>query len=558
MPWSEAGKGTDKKTDKSASAAFPSPPSSALSAANAAAPKLPENPTNSTFAATVPNITDVSNITKGSNTSLSNPALTSMVSQMAVQAATGPLGPAVLNGGAGVLTTGQGIKVAGVGSFGFNAAQMSAAGIIKPNSEVAVNYALNSGKSLEQAMPNNIFTGQNGITNLSQFINDVGSQTKAAASLLVQGENTLKSSGILTGSEHSTQTAGLIMSTASLGIKATSDFLSSTSPMSSSGLSPQGLANNLTNGMAGSASDLIAGGNFAAGLADKALVALSGIKLGGIDVAAAVKGFASSLYSSVLSAIKPLTANVPQNLNSPPSPADAGGVSSLASAASSAASSVKSAVSSVTASIPGINSASLGGLPGGASSIVNDVSNKVSTPGLSNISDAVKNIAANVNSSSLGSEIAAAKNLVSGGSLAAVAMNGIDPAQLSKLNSLFSAIGHGALNISLPKIASDTFNVAGIKAQSKKLLGDSKIPSPNFGTGTAPEPNVAGIEKLTSLAKAITDEQDNYNKLSNAYQITLAQHGYDSSEAKGALSQVTESAQALESLQTQISKTVII
>jgi len=548
MPWSDAGKGVDKKTNKSASAAFPSPPSKATSAVNAAVPNLPNNPTNSTFAATVPGLTDVTNLTKGLTTTLSNPALTSMVSQMAVQAAAGPLGPAVLNGGAGILTNGQGIKVAGVGSFGFNATQLSNIGVIKPGSEVAVNYALNSGKTLEQAMPNNIFTGQYG-TNLNQFINDRASQTQAAASLLIQGENTLKSSGILNGTEHSSQSAGLIMSTAALGLKATSDFLSSSSsPLSTGGLDAQGLTNSLTSGMAGSPSDLIAGGNFAAGLADKSLVALSGIKLGGIDVAAAVKGFASSLYSSVVSAIKPLTANVPQKLDAPAAPSSpAGDLANVATAATG-----------LSNAIPGVNTDSLNGLPGGAAALSSDTSNKVTSKGISDISSTVNNIAGNINSSTLGSNLSDAKNLIAGGSLAAVAATGIDPSQLSKLNSLFSSIGHGALNISLPKISSDTFNIDGIKAQAKKLLGDSKIPSPNFGASKAPEANTAGQAKVTSIGQQISDEQSSYDTLSAKYQTTLAKYGYDSKESTDAYKSVRASAEKLDALEKQARNTTII
>jgi hypothetical protein len=486
---------------------------------------------------------------------------------------------------------------------------MSQIGVIKPGSDVAVNYALNSGKTLEQAMPNSIFTGQFG-TNLNQFINDKSSQTSAAATLLVQGENTLKSSGILGGNEHSTQTAGLIMSTASLGLKATSDFLSSTSsPLSANGLDPQGLANSVTGGMAGSASDLIAGGNFAAGLADKSLVALSGIKLGGIDVAAAVKGFASSLYSSVISAIKPLTANVPQNLDAPAAPSSpvgdlanaTGSLSGLtgavgavtgaattiandpqlqalakqavivsvpgAGAAIAAADAIQSgksldantlASAAIGSSIPGVNVDSLGGLPGGASALSSDASNKVTSKGISDISSTVNNIAGNINSSTLGSSLSDAKNLIAGGSLASVAAAGLDPSMLSKLNSLFSVIGHGALNISLPKISSDTFNIDGIKAQATKLLGDSKIPSPQFGTGKAPAANTAGQAKLASIGQQISDEQSNYDSLSAKYQTTLAKYGYDSKESTDAYKSVHASAEKLDALEKQARNTTIV
>ena len=627
MPWADAGKGVDVKTNKSASAAFPSPPSNTLKSLNEAIPKVPNNPTNTSFAATVPGLPDVSNLSKGLDTSLNNGSLTGMVSQLAVQAAAGPLGPAVLNGGAGVLTNGQGIKVAGIGSFGFNATQLSNAGVIKPGSDVAVNYALNSGKSLEQAFPNNIFTGQNGVTNLNQYINDTGIQAKSAASLLTQGENTLKASGILSGNEHSTQTAGLIMSTASLGLKATTDFLSTTTAgINAPGITAQGINTSQFNGMASSAKDLIAGGNFAAQLADKSMVALSGIKLGGIDVASAVKGFASSLYSSVLSAFKPLKPNVPQNLtaiNAPPSPVGdfgsginplngglglqgLGSVTSLATAAADvatkaandpqlqglamqaleasvpgagaaiavaqAAQSGKSLDANTLASaaiggaipgglptggVPGVNTASLGGLPGGADALTNDPGNPITSKGISDISGAIKNISGNISGSQFGSTLDSAKSLLAGGSLATVAMGGIDPAQMSKLNSLLGAIGHGALNISLPSSLSNAFDTSGLKSSAKDKLG-GKIPSPTFGTGNAPETNTAGLSKLNSLSQSITSEQQNYTKLYDTYQTALADYGGESAEAKAAYDAVTKSAQAIETLQSQITKTVVV
>lgn len=559
MPWDGAGKGIDVKINKSAAAAFPSPPSASVGAVNAAVSKTPSNPTNTSFAATVPTVGDVGNLTKGLDTTLSTPALTGMISQMAVQAAAGPLGPAVLNGGAGVLTNGNGIKVAGVGSFAFNAAQMSATGVIKPGSEVAVNYALNSGKTLEQAMPNNIFTGQNGVTNLNQYVNDVGSQAKSAASLLVQGESALKSSGIISGNEHSTQTGGLIMSVASLGLKATTDFLSTTvaNPIAS-GLNPAGIASSLANGMAGSAKDIIAGGNFAANLADKSMVALSGIKLGGIDVAASIKGFASSLYASVLSSIKPFKPNVPQDLTA---------IAAAAASATDAASptgalgipaAISSAVSSALPSIiPGVNLDSLGGLPGAADAISNNISNPITSTGIKNISSAVKNIADNINGSQLGSGLASAKSLLTGGSLATVALGGIDPAQLSKLNGLLSSIGNGALNISLPSTITNAFDTSGLLASAKAKLG-GKVPAPIFGTGNAPEANTAGLAKLGTLSQSITDEQVNYEKLNTAYQTALGQYGADDAQTKSAYTALTKSAQTLETLQSQISKTVIV
>ena len=542
MPWADAGKGVDVKTNKSSSAAFPSPPSAALKSINASVPSVPENATSTTLAATVPGLTDVSNLTKGLDTSLNNPALTGMVSQMAVQAALGPAGPAVANGGAGILTKENGTKVAGIGNFAFNATQMSNAGVIKPGSDVVVNYALNSGKSLEQAFPNNIFTGQNGVTNLNQYLNDPASQTKSAATLLTQSESSLKSSGIITGNEHATQTAGLIMGVAGLGLKS----FSSLGVTNGAGLSTQGLNTNSLGSIAGSPKDLIAGGNFAANLADKSMVALSGIKLGGIDVASSVKGFAAGLFSSVLSAFKPLKANVPQNLTAinaaPPAAAAAGAVAQAAA----------------TSTIPGVNTSSLGGLPGGADAISNNSDNPIiASEGIKNISGTVKNISGNITSSQFGSQVAAAKTLASGGTLASLAMGGIDPAQLSKLNSILGAIGHGAVNISLPASISNSFDTAKVASSTKDKLG-GKVPSPTFGTGKAPPVNTAVLSQASTLSQSLASEQTNYDKLSKSYQTIVSQYGEDDVKTKTAYADLTKSAQTIESLQSQIANITIV
>ena len=553
MPWADAGKGVDKKTDKSASSAFPSSPSAGLSAVNASVPEVPSNPTNVGLASTVPNLADTSNATQGQQSSLTTPAMTGIVSQMAVNAATGSTAPIVNSTGVGTVTDSSGMKTASIGNFAFNATQMCSAGILKPGSDVAINAALNNGKSVEEAFHSSMFTGQNGVTNLSQFVNDTNAQTRSASSLLVSSENSLKTAGIITGKEHSTQTGGLILSTATIGLKATSNFLSSSSNLGSAGLSTTGLSNSVASNMQGSAKDLISSGNFSAKLADKSLVALSGIKLGAINVVNSIKGFASSLYSSVVNAFKPLKPNVPQNL--------AAGSEPAAPAASSGQglSTASLASSPLGTSVPGINSDSLGGLPGGSSAVTNNTSDPVTGTGLKAINTQVTGLASSVNSGGFGSAVSSAKNLLGGGaSLASLAAKGLDPSKLSSLNSLLSSLGRGVMSISLPKVATDTFNVSKVKEQNKSLLGDSKVPSPVMGTGKAPEPNTAGKATLTDLTEQVNTELENFDKLTASYNSAEAKYGENAAQTKTALNKLSESAKKLEKLQEQLEKTVII
>jgi hypothetical protein len=190
--------------------------------------------------------------------------------------------------------------------------------------------------------------------------------------------------------------------------------------------------------------------------------------------------------------------------------------------------------------------------------ISNNPSDPVTSSGMSSISGAVKTIAGNVSGSQFGSELAAAKSIVGGASLATVAMGGLDPSKLSSLNSLLSAIGHGALNISLPKISTDTFNVSGLKAKAKSLLGDSKIPAPSFGTNKAPEPNVSAESQLASITGQLEKEMANYEELFEKYQTALSKYGYDSTQAKDAYSSLHASVEKSDKLAKQAEKIITI
>ena len=126
------------------------------------------------------------------------------------------------------------------------------------------------------------------------------------------------------------------------------------------------------------------------------------------------------------------------------------------------------------------------------------------------------------------------------------------------MNSLFSAIGHGAMNISLPKIASNTFNTDSIKEQAKSLLGNSKIPSPTFTAGKAPEPDATAASKATSLTQQIDAEQANYDKLLEAWKTTRDQYGPDDKKTTDAFTSVFASAEKIDELEKQVQQIVII
>jgi len=347
-PWAGAGQGVNVKTNISADANLPTAPSSALSAVNNSTPAVPPAAVSAAISATAPNVPAVSAQIDKATTS-------AMVSQMAVTAAMGAAKDAVASAAGVVDIAGQ--KIASVGTFGLNPSQLVAAGTLKPGADAIINSAIAAGKSLESAMPTNLFTGLNGVTSATQFINNPTAQAASAVSLLKQGEAALKSTGIITGLESPTQTAGLILSSATAGIDSTMAFVKSAASPSgaiSSALSGAGV--NLATGriasvdaafaaggiggasaalttalggitgslpalgglklpgnladMSGSVKDLISGGNFAANMADKVTGPLSGL-----PVADQLKGTAAAAFSKVTESFKSLAkVGVPLNL----------------------------------------------------------------------------------------------------------------------------------------------------------------------------------------------------------------------------------------------------
>ena len=121
-PWASANQGVNVKTTSSASANLPVAPSPAVQAANNAANPAPEASTNPSVAATVPPLQN-----KGP---IDNSSKSALVSQVAVNASTGPAKDAVAAGAA--VTTEGGSKSLAVGPLGITPAQLESQGMIKP------------------------------------------------------------------------------------------------------------------------------------------------------------------------------------------------------------------------------------------------------------------------------------------------------------------------------------------------------------------------------------------------------------------------------------------
>lgn len=608
MPWADLGLGVDVKVNLSADAAFPSAPSASVQAANNAVPSSPANPTNPSLASTVRSPQAASSTLNKNTTSL-------MVSQAAVNAATGPAAEQVKSGsgvkgqaqtssgdgqnGAMSLSLGSVSNLFGsgsstpeavVGKFGLNATQLASVGTLKPGADAIVNKALAAGKSLAEAMPTNLFTGKDGINNYNDFTKNMDAQIGAQCSLLGNAEKELKAAGAITGSESPTQTAGLIMTAASLGTGPALDYAKSlTSGAGGLGLKmPEGLPS-LSNLNLGAPSELMAAGKFAAGMADKVTSGLGSLSSEGGNALDSLKGAAAGAFAKVTGMFKTLKSKVPVNLNK----VNAEAAEEAAAKAGASADEIKEAAKSAAA-----DSSGLANLPGGlgaAKNMVSGLNPKSMIDSLPKSLDGVKAFASNAIASAssgattavtggISSAVGAAGSLytmakatgdklgslTSGGAtpsldsvgstlssaksgLMSLAQAGMGAGAMSKLNaSIGSITSGGPLDIKLPTVAEATSSFDAIKDKSKALLGDPKIPALSFGSFKIKVPTKEEAEKYDKLKADLDKEEDNYFSTRKAFWDAKGKFGPDAPETKTAEASFKESAQKLETIRTDM------
>ena len=464
-PWENANKGVDAKTNLSAAANLPAPASPAVQQVNKSAPASPTSPTSPAVAATVPNVSGSSSMDKTSTNALT--------SQMAVNAATGPAANAVKQG-AGIINA-NGTPTAVIGATALTPTQMATAGYIKPGMENAINASVASGKSLNESIPPNAWTGKGGVNSLGDYIDNKNAQVDATQTLLDKSKATLVQNNVISGKESVTQTGGLIMATATAGPGPVGDYLKTAAgglglkmPTSLSTAMPS-----VMNSAAGPISNLLAGGALAAGVANQLAGGLK--SLGGAD------SLVSSMFSKLTASFKPLQAGVPQSLAASADEA-ASAVKAvtpdIASAASAASKSVEEAASGLNVS--SMMDQAFKPIASSASSLTAMVE-KAAAPGMSAIKDSISQIsgAASGLTSTVGS---AAESLTSkmgvDTSLASFAAKGLKTPDMSALEGAIGALGKpGSVDVKLPTVAEGTNDVTALADQSKALLGNPKIPT---------------------------------------------------------------------------------
>jgi len=392
-PWNSANQGVSVKVDNNASANFPSAPAPAVATANASVPGTPDTPITAVASGTVPG---------GGAISKALPELptAAMVSQTAADAASGIAKDAVAKG-AGVVQTATG-NVAVVGKTALSPQALQNAGILKQGAADLVNSMVSSGKTVEQAMTNNLFAGKPGAENLAALINNPIAQVTAQVANFQQAQTQLTQAGVITGKE-GPSIAGVVNATTVVGLTNTLNLLKTTgSSLSSGAINIASTATGVVNSVLGNTTKMLTSGNFAANISNvvnggvSALTAsLDGLKKsvgGGIaGLFDSAKGIAAGAFAAITKGFPSLKAGVPQNLKqiadkasadiqASGTPAlDAAGILksaatnsgiNISAIASGAASSAINGIASVNAAVTAVNTAT-----GGVTNIVTSLEN---------------------------------------------------------------------------------------------------------------------------------------------------------------------------------------
>jgi len=485
QPWANANQGVDVKTNLSATANFPSAPNTVVRQTNESVSGVAVNATTPAVIATVPNLNSVGN-------PLDKATTTALVSQMAVNASTGATTNASLEGAA--ITNVDGQKIISVGTIGLTPQQLEEAGYLKPGSSATVNANVNRGKSIEDSLPPNVFTGKNGIGSVNDLINNASVQATAAAEVLGNSEQKLIAAGAITGNESSTQTGGLILAAATVGVSPTLDALKQ-SAIGSGTIGIGERTASMLNASSKSAKELIASGNVAANIADKQNSGLGALIK---NTGNSIKGAAASVWEKITGAFKKLTPNKPQNLtaiNSENNQSTNNSITTPSAASASFIDKVKNSVSNLTtkdvaatlgaASLftTGKSSERLATIAGGLFVAGNVLNNEKVREVTGKIGEKIKNVASNIfkGKKNVKSEVSNLQQQVqsSGGTINAYATLGLNEETVQSLQTQIAASGTpGAVDIKAPTVAINTFNMEEIKQQTDQLLENPKIPNP--------------------------------------------------------------------------------
>lgn len=511
-PWSNAGQGVDVKTDLSSSSQLPASPSGAVTSANqAAASAGVSNPVAGATVASSP-------AAVAASSGLGANPTKAIVGQVAASAANGPLANALTKGTA-IASTAQGTLV-GVGQFAQTPQQLVKSGVLKPGADAVVNSIAAATGNIQQALPQNLFTGKPGAQNLPSFLQNIGSQTQSVIKNIQVGQIQLQNAGVISGAEAASQMGGMIMSTYNNGLFDTLGGIQESASQLGGGIAgalgsgefgstAAGLAS-ITSGIRGKVNNVmrdISAGNFAGQFGEMAGGALDGLQ---ISLDSVIKspnlkdtinqtaGIAASAFDAIAKSLKPLEAGKPQNLSAIAQKAAestlTNSITNATNSLSQAASSLSSLAKNAGSSIPGsfgtaVNSTVLSSI--GVGNVAS-----LSLPNAGSIADSLTS-AANMNSLSAGATSGINTPFGAFSNTESMLKN---PANLStSLQNAAASKAGGLLSAAASSVASGLNNLPGAQNAVAKLS--------NLSNPTAQLPGIGNL-KATIQNKA-TDLMNN-------------------------------------------------
>jgi hypothetical protein len=475
-PWNEAGKGVDVKVDLTSSSQLPSSSSGAVNNATTAGIGAGVLPISTATIASAPSVPAISG-------GLDVNASSALLGAAAQTTAQGPFAAAQQQGAA-IIPTRSGNTLA-VGSFGQTLDQLANAGVVKPGSDRLMNSLAQSGASVDQCMPDNMFTGQRGAENLTNYVQNIPAQANTSVTTMQRSQTELTQAGVITGKESPEELAGVVLAGSTTGTQETVNTLRTVNSGQSAGTNAQSIG----------VLRQIGTGSVAATTATATSGGMEGL-MTSLSAASTVNfnsgGVASSSFNAVSSGFANMTANKPQNLSV---------INKAAANKVSFESGLPNTASSVSASASGINN-----LPGGDSVVSTNV-NKI-LPGIAALSTQLKNVAtAKLN------DLASTTTLSSGSKSlkSAVTSTLAIGAAAQLLSGLASLSSQGKQKSKIPVTATNTTNRAPIEQATTSLLNDSKIPAPNL-SGEISEGVTSRLDELEKINEEIrkntTDQQE--------------------------------------------------
>jgi hypothetical protein len=307
-PWVDAGLGVDVSVDLNSDSQLPSPPKPEVAKTNQAVASSNSTSVTPAQIAKQPS-------TKAVSESIDKPTTAALLSQMENTTRSGPAANAAVKGS--TIVTQNNNKTAAIGLYGLNPQQLESAGFIKPGSAKLVEAQIQAGKTVEEAFPTNIWTGKNGIQNVTQFRENKTVQADAAVDLMQQSQTALTKANIISGTEAPPQIAGLVVAGAQSGVDKTiqvvKDLGSATFNLGKSVIDAK-LSSKVSEVI-----DRIAGGNQAGGIGQSVANNLGSIAQAfaagqAIDPQQALRGISGAAFNAIVARMPRLKAGIPQNL----------------------------------------------------------------------------------------------------------------------------------------------------------------------------------------------------------------------------------------------------